>query len=163
MNILIIGKNSYIGNHIDEWLVKSGYTVNQLDVLTDVWKSFDYSGFDAIVHVAGIVHRPDCTDWELYKRVNADMPLEIAQKAKSQGVKQYIYFSTMGVYEIGKELRPSIVRNDTPLLEEGNSMYGRSKLMAEKALNKLHDATFSIAIVRPPSVYGKGCTGGYSW
>ena len=161
MNILIIGKNSYIGNHIDEWLVKSGHTVTQLDVLANAWMSFDYSAFDAIVHVAGIVHRPDCNDWELYKRVNADMPLEIAQKAKSQGVKQYIYFSTMGVYEISKELCPSIVFKDTPLVEDGGSMYGKSKLMAEKALHELHDGTFSVAIVRPPSVYGKGCKGGY--
>lgn len=161
MNILIIGKDSYIGNHIDNWLTQYEHIVTQLDVLTDECKSFDYSGFDAIVHVAGIVHRPDCADWELYKRVNADMPFEIAQKAKAQGVKQYIYFSTMGVYEIGKELRPSIVRKDTPLVGDDGSMYGRSKLMAEKALNELNDATFSIAIVRPPSVYGKGCKGGY--
>lgn len=161
MNILIIGKNSYIGNHIDNWLTQYGHVVTQLDVLTDEWKSFDYSGFDAIVHVAGIVHRPDCTDWELYKRVNADMPLKIAQKAKCQGVKQYIYFSTMGVYKIGKELRPSIVRKNTPVVGDDGSMYGKSKLMAERALNELNDASFSIAIVRPPSVYGKGCKGGY--
>lgn len=161
MNILIIGKNSYIGNHIEEWLTQFGHTVTQLDVLTDVWKSFDYSAFEAIVHVAGIVHRPDCSDWELYKRVNADMPFEIAKKAKNQGVKQYIYFSTMGVYEITKELRPSVVLKDTQLVGNDGSMYSKSKLMAEKALNELHDGTFSVAIVRPPSVYGKGCKGGY--
>lgn len=161
MNILIIGKNSYIGSYIDEWLFNSGHSVKQLDVMSDAWKYFDYSEFEAIVHVAGIVHRPDCNDWELYKRVNADMPLEIAKKAKSQGVKQYIYFSTMGVYKMGKELRPSIVRKDTPLVGDDSSMYGKSKLMAEKALNELNDATFSVAIVRPPSVYGKGCRGGY--
>lgn len=161
MKILIIGRSSYIGDHIDEWLTQYGHVVTQLDVLTDEWKSFDYSDYYAIVHVAGIVHRPDCTDWELYKRVNADMPLEIAQKAKVQGVKQYVYFSTMGVYKMGKELRPSIVRIDTPLVGDDGSMYGKSKLMAEKALNELNDATFSIAIVRPPSVYGKGCKGGY--
>lgn len=161
MNILIIGKDSYIGNHIDEWLTQFGHIVTQLDVLTDEWKSYDYSAFDAIVHVAGIVHRPDCIDWELYKRVNADMPLEIAKKAKEQGVKLYIYFSTMGVYKMGKEFRPSIVRKDTPLVGDVGSMYGKSKLMAEKALNGLNDNTFSVAVVRPPSVYGKGCKGGY--
>jgi len=161
MNVIIIGKNSYIGDHIDYWLQQYGHNVSQLDVLSADWENFDYSGYDAIIHVAGIVHRPDCKDWNLYKKVNTDMPITIATKAKLRGVKQYIYFSTMGVYGIGKKLEPCVVTKDTPLLREGNSMYGASKLMAEDGLAKLQDADFSVAFVRPPSVYGKGCKGGY--
>lgn len=161
MNILIVGKDSYIGNHIDEWLTSKGHQINQLDVLTDEWKSFDYSPYDSIVHVAGIVHRPDCNDWELYKRVNTDMPIEIAKMSKAQGVKQYVYFSTMGVYYADKSLDGCIIDENTPLQKEGNSMYGKSKLMAEEGLQKLQDDTFEVAFVRPPSVYGKGCKGGY--
>lgn len=67
----------------------------------------------------------------------------------------------MGVYKANKELFPSVVSKDTHLLEDGNSMYGKSKLLAERKLNTLQDNTFSISIVRPPSVYGKGCKGGY--
>lgn len=159
MHILIIGKNSYIGNHIDEWLCLHGHQVEQLDVLTDEWKTFDYSPFDAIVHVAGIVHQPKCQDWDLYKRVNTDMPISIATMAKEQGVKQYIFFSTMGVYGVGKKLKRNIIDEQTPLNSE--SMYGKSKLMAEEGLQKLQDGTFHVAFVRPPSVYGKGCKGGY--
>ena len=161
MNILIIGKNSYIGNHIDEWLSRYGHKVAQLDVLTEDWKNYDYSPFDAIVHVAGIVHRPDCKDWELYKRVNTDMPVKIATMAKEQGVKQSIYFSTMGVYQANKKLGASVVDATTPLLSNSSSFYGMSKLMAEEALTKLQEEGFSVAFVRPPSVYGKGCKGGY--
>lgn len=161
MRILIIGKDSYIGNHIDEWLSSRGYEVKQLDVLTDEWKKFDYSPYDSIVHVAGIVHQPKCQDWNLYKRVNTDMPIEIAKMAKSQGVKQYIFFSTMGVYDADKSLKGCVIDENTPLLKEGNSMYGKSKLMAEEGLCKLQDRTFNVAFVRPPSVYGKGCKGGY--
>lgn len=159
MNILIIGKNSYIGNHIDEWLTKHGHKVEQLDVLTEDWNAYDYSPYDAIVHVAGIVHRPDCKDWELYKSVNTDMPISIATIAKEQGVNAYVFFSTMGVYDADKSLFPSIIDEQTPLHSE--SMYGKSKLMAEDGLHKLQDDNFNIAIVRPPSVYGKGCRGGY--
>ncbi len=159
MKILIIGKNSYIGNHIDEWLSKHGHQVTQLDVLTDEWKTCDYSPYDAIVHVAGIVHQPNCQDWELYKRVNTDMPIAIAKMAKEQGVKQYVFFSTMGVYGLGKKLVPNVVDEDTPLLAMG--MYGKSKLMAEEGLMKLQNDSFHIVCVRPPSVYGKGCRGGY--
>lgn len=159
MKILIIGKNSYIGNHIYEWLTQHCYQVTQLDVLTDEWKSYDYIPYDAIVHVAGIVHQPKCQDWELYKRVNTDMPIAIATMAKAQGVKQYVFFSTMGVYGVGKRLKPTVVDANTPL--QADSMYGKSKLMAEKGLAKLQDETFDVAFVRPPSVYGKGCRGGY--
>lgn len=159
MHILIIGKNSYIGNHIDEWLSQHGHQVEQLDVLTDEWKSFDYTPYDVIVHVAGIVHQPKCQDWGLYKRVNTDMPISIATMAKKQGVKQYVFFSTMGVYGVGKKLKRNIIDEQTPLNSE--SMYGKSKLMAEEGLQKLQDGTFCVAFVRPPSVYGKGCKGGY--
>lgn len=159
MNVLIIGRDSYIGNHIDQWLTRKGILVDQLDVLTDEWKCFDYSPYDAIVHVAGIVHRPDCNDWGLYKKVNADMPIEIATMAKKQGVKQYVFFSTMGVYGIGKRLKPTVVDSNSPL--EAENMYGKSKLLAEEGLRKLQDRTFDVAFVRPPSVYGKGCRGGY--
>ena len=159
MRVLIIGKGSYIGNHIDEWLTKYGLSVTQLDVLTDEWKSFDYSFYDSIVHVAGIVHRPDCQDWELYKRVNADMPIAIATMAKEQGVKQYVFFSTMAVYGSGKALVPNITDANSKL--EAKGMYGRSKLMAEEGLAKLQDDHFKVAFVRPPSVYGKGCKGNY--
>lgn len=159
MNILIIGKNSYIGNHIDEWLTKHGHQVTQLDVLTDEWKSYDYSPYDAIVHVAGIVHQPKCQDWELYKRVNTDMPIAIATMAKAQGVKQHVFFSTMGVYGVGKKLLPNVIDKNTSLHPDG--MYGKSKLMAEEGLAKLQDECFDVAFVRPPSVYGKGCRGGY--
>ena len=166
MKILIIGKNSYIGNHIDEWLAKYGHKVVQLDVLTEDWKAYDYSPYDAIVHVAGIVHRPDCQDWKLYHDVNTVMPVQIALQFKSsrslKGLNgQYIFFSTMGVYEAGKKLGPSVVDENTPLLNEGNSMYGRSKVLAEIGLSDLQDGKFNVAIVRPPSVYGKGCKGGY--
>lgn len=159
MYILIIGKNSYIGNHIDEWLSQHGHQVEQLDVLTDEWKTFDYSPYDAIVQVAGIVHQPNCHDWELYERVNTDMPISIATMAKEQGVKQYVFFSTMGVYGVGKKLKQNLIDDQTPL--NSNSMYGKSKLMAEEGLQKLQDGTFTVAFVRPPSVYGKGCRGGY--
>lgn len=43
MNILIIGKNSYIDNNIDRWLFQAGHQVRQLDVRTNEWETYDYS------------------------------------------------------------------------------------------------------------------------
>jgi len=159
MKILIVGKDSYIGNHIDEWLTKSGHKVEQLDAIGEGWKSFDYSSFDSIVLVASIVHRPDCKDWELFKKVNTDLPIQVATLAKQQGVKQFVFFSSMAVYGIGKALSPNIVTKESKLHSE--SMYGKSKLMAEIELAKMQDENFNVAFVRPPSVYGKGCKGNY--
>lgn len=174
MNILIIGKNSYIGNHMDKWLTGKGHQVEQLDVQTDEWKTYDYSPYDAIVHVAGIVHRPNCNDWELYRRVNTEMPIAIATKFRDENLKlrngrkcTYVFFSTMGVYDAGKALDASVVDENSPLLISGNSMYAKSKALSEQGLMALESESkesstgFNIAIVRPPSVYGKGCKGGY--
>lgn len=158
MKVLIIGKNSYIGNHIDEWLTKAGHEIEQLDVLTQDWQNYNYKPYDAIVHVAGIVHRPDCKDWDLYYNVNTRMPIEIAKRFKDAG-KQYIYFSTMGVYDADKSLRGCIIDENSILNTE--FFYGKSKLLAEKGLKELEGDGFNVAFVRPPSVYGKGCKGGY--
>ena len=65
----------------------------------------------------------------------------------------------MGVYGYGKKLKPNIIKENTPLNASG--MYSRSKLMAENGLMKLNDVDFTVACVRQPSVYGKGCKGGY--
>lgn len=163
--ILIVGKNSYIGNHIDKWLSARGHQVCQLDTLTEEWKTYDYSPFDAIVYVAGIVHQPDCMDWKLYKTVNTDMPIIIATRYKNAkklikgGKCFYVYFSTMGVYGISKHLYTNIVDEHTPLMP--TSIYGKSKLMAEQGLSQLQDETFDVTFIRPPSVYGKGCRGNY--
>ena len=159
MKICIIGKNSYIGNHIDEWLTKNGHEVFQLDVLTEDWKAFDYSGFSSIVHVAGIVHQPQCKDESLYHNVNTVMPVTIATRAKEQGVKSYLFLSTMAVFGMPKRLEKNVITAETPMSPIG--LYGQSKAAAEEQVLKLQDEHFNVVVVRPPNVYGKDCRGGY--
>ena len=159
--IIITGENSYIGNHIQSWLEKysTEYDVKQIDVVTDKWINEDFASIDVIIHVAGIVHQPGITDWEIYKRVNVDLPLRIANKAKQSGVKQFIFMSTMAVYGIGKKLYKNVITEKTEL--EPKSMYGKSKYIAEKELMMLADDKFNVSIVRPPNVYGFMCKGNY--
>ena len=161
MKICIIGRNSYIGNHIDEWLTKYGHEVFQLDVLTEDWKSFDYSGWDTIVHVAGIVHQPNCLDAQLYTQVNTEMPIYIAEKFKKSRTSKsaFVFLSTMAVFGVSKRLGRNVIHEDTPTSPTG--LYGKSKLGAEEGLLPLQDEQFDVIIVRPPNVYGKGCRGGY--
>lgn len=159
--ILITGKDSYIGNHVQIWLeqFENQYEVEQLDVQDESWKEYNFSGVDAIVHVAGIVHRPDIKDEGLYNRVNAELPAEIAKIAKAFGVKQFVFLSTMAVFGAGKRLAENIINEGTPI--NPLSLYGSSKYLGECKLNKLEDDNFKVTIVRPPNVYGRGCKGGY--
>lgn len=161
MNILITGKGSYIGAHIKECLENNNHKVYELDMLTDEWKVFDYSPFDAVVHVAAIVHQnAKKSSWDTFYRVNAVLPYEVAKKAKNAGVKQFVFFSSMAVYGQDKMLpKGNEVGINTPL--KPVSMYGKSKFQAEKMLEELCNDNFCVAFVRPPNVYGKGCPGNY--
>ncbi len=161
MKICIIGKNSYIGNHVDEWLTAKGHEVFQLDVQTEDWQAFDYSTFDALVHVAGIVHRPDCQDADLYKRVNTELPIKIANLFKNANSrpKSFVFLSTMAVFGTAKRLKKNVITSSTPTSPLG--LYGKSKKEAEDSLLQMQDKDFKIVIVRPPNVYGKGCKGRY--
>lgn len=161
MRICIIGKNSYIGNHLDEWLSARGYEIYQLDVLDENWEKHDLSCYDIIIHVAGIVHQPYCQDPVLYNKVNTEMPICIAEKfKKSRTTKSvFVFLSTMAVFGVSKRLGRNVIHEDTPTFPTG--LYGKSKLSAEDGLLPLQDDNFDVIIVRPPNVYGNGCRGGY--
>ena len=91
MKVAIIGKDSYIGNAIQEYILKEyQYDVVQFDVQNCPIESFDFSDVDTVVHVAAIVHRPDVEDYSVYKKVNTDLPYNTAILAKKQGVKHFV-------------------------------------------------------------------------
>ena len=155
--VLITGENGYIGKHIQQWLQNQAdsYDVTMLSVRTEEWRNASFRGVDVVVHAAGIVHQPNLTDWEIYKKTNVDL----AKKAKQEGVQQFIFFSTMAVYGKGKRLSVNIIDEKTEISPVG--LYGKSKYSAEQELLKLQSVDFKVVIVRPPNVYGKGCKGGY--
>lgn len=162
MNVLIAGKNSYIGTHIGQMLLDTepGARVTYLSVRDEGWKGMDLSGFDAVVFAAAIVHRKDITDPEVYHRVNALLPYEFAKKAKAEGVRKFLFLSTAGVYGVEKGLpRANIITAQTPLAPV--LPYDRSKLEGERLLQTLEDEKFLLSIVRTINVYGVGCPGNY--
>ena len=161
--MIITGADSYIGSHIQSYILSHDrtFSVEQLDVTDHKWQDFDFSGFDAVVHVAAIVHRKDIADWDCYRRVNVDLTAQIARKARSQGVRQFVFLSSMAVYGAEKSLsaQKSVIAADSA--PAPTTMYGRSKLLAEQALGEMESEGFRVAIVRPPNVYGPGCRGSY--
>lgn len=154
--VLITGINSYIGTSFENWISKwpDKYRVDSIDVRNDAWKEKSFQGYDVVFHLAAIVHVKEY-DIDKYFRVNRDLALEIALKAKQEGIKQFVFLSTMGVYgtETGHITKDTEPKPKTP--------YAKSKYEAEKLLNELNDTEFKVAVLRPPIVYGKDCRGNY--
>lgn len=156
--ILITGKNSYIGTKFKEWVVQwpDKYEVTEISVRGEDWKKADFSLYDSVLHVAGTVHTKENKDnINLFYRVNRDLTIEIANKAKNEGIQQFIFMSTMNVYGVST----GIITKDT--LCNPKTAYGKSKLEAENLLLELQDGKFNISIVRPPMVYGPNTVGNY--
>lgn len=162
--ILIAGQNSYIGTSLQRWLMKqpTRYQVDTMGMKDGAWTSRDFSGYDVIVHVAAIVHqKEDASMEEVYDRVNRELPLRVAERAKAQGVKQFIFLSTMAVYgEEGKIGQNVVINRATPT--NPKTLYAMSKLAAEQGLNEMADDRFRVTVLRPPMVYGPECPGNYA-
>ncbi|MGN0402295.1 MAG: NAD-dependent epimerase/dehydratase family protein [Acetatifactor sp.] len=164
--VLITGANSYIGTNFENWVKEYGaaITTETQDMIGDAWKERDFHGYDTVFHVAGIAHADVGMVTEeqkaLYYKVNTDLTIQCAQKAKADGVKQFIFMSSIIVYGesagIGKE---KVITKETPL--KPANFYGDSKVKAEEGLQKLVDENFKVVILRPPMIYGKDSKGNY--
>lgn len=156
--ILITGANSYIGVSFESYMRRfpGDYQVDTLDVIGEGWRQADLSGYDAIFHVAGIAHQKETAEnASLYYKVNRDLAVEIAQKAKADGVGHFVFMSSMSVYGMDSGVITPATR------PEPVSHYGKSKLEAEAALEEMRDESFAVAVLRPPMVYGKNCRGNF--
>jgi len=157
-NILITGKNSYVGTSVEKWLQQypDTYKIDTLDMLDPDWINFDFSKYDVVFHVAGIAHMKEKRkNKDLYFKVNRNLAIEVARKAKESGVRQFIFMSSMSVYG----LLTGVITKDT--VPKPKTYYGKSKYEAELEINNLNDENFSVVILRPPMIYGEGSPGNY--
>lgn len=164
MKILITGKTSYVGNSIARWLLKNGFQESEVSFLSlreESWKEQSFQNVDTIVHCAALVHKNQAEHaLEEYKKINTELTGELAAKAKADGVGQFVFMSTKGVYGKRKSCYGEvIVDENTPL--KPFRKYGVSKYEAEKLLQQMEDDTFKVAIIRSPLIYGNNCTGNY--
>ena len=164
--ILITGAGYFVGKsvqkHLEKWPEK--YNVTAVGTKDGEWKEMDFSSFDTVYHVAGLAHSDVGNVTEEVKRkyyaVNCDLAIDVAKKAKAEGVKQFIFMSSAIVYgdsaPIGVE---KMITRETPY--QPANFYGDSKVQAEKGLLPLSSDSFKVVILRCPMIYGKEGKGNF--
>lgn len=160
--VLITGAGSYVGESVRKYITENTdeILVDVIDTFGNNWKAADYSQYDCIYHVAGIAHvNADPKLEQLYYKVNRDLTIEIATYAKKNGVKHFIFMSSMIVFHESKKLISEVVTKDTE--PKPNGFYGDSKLQAENGLRQLVDENFKVCILRPPMIYGPNSKGNF--
>lgn len=159
-NVLIIGKNSYIGKsfkyYIDENLYED-INITMIGASDGSWRNMNFEHFDTVLLLSAIVHQMETRkNIDLYYKINHKLAVEIATFAKVNSVKHFIFMSTASVYN------PKTTRVTLKTKPDPKTHYGCSKLLAENDIIKLISDDFKISIVRPPMIYGVGCKGNYS-
>lgn len=165
--VLITGAHSYIGESFEKYAKEfypSNFNIDTIDMIDGTWKKIDFSDYDAVFHVAGIAHadvgRVSEEIKKKYYAVNTDLAIDVAKKSKADGVRQFVFMSSMIVYgeSAGYGQSRIITRNTRPAPA---NFYGDSKWQADKGIRMLADTNFNVTVLRPPMIYGKGSKGNY--
>lgn len=157
--ILITGKNSYIGISVKNWLLQTPdkYEVDTIDLRNPEWINEDFSKYDVVLHTAGIAHVSRKRKLkELYFKVNTELTLNVAKKAKIEGVYQFIFMSSIIVYGSKNEVITNLTQ------PKPDNFYGESKLLAESGLKEIISENFKVVIIRSPMIYGFKSKGNYT-
>ncbi|NLJ61211.1 MAG: NAD-dependent epimerase/dehydratase family protein [Firmicutes bacterium] len=170
---LVTGATGFIGSRIADQLMLGGVSVQYLvrsnhdglSTMTDHVIVGDIrdpavarkatSGVDTVLHFAAAVHRRATEDE--FRSMNVEGTRNIAQAAAANGVDHFVFASSVSVYGSGNVIfnEDSQCKPDTP--------YGRSKLMAEEALEAVAEETgMDATILRLSTVYGEGEPGNIS-
>ncbi|WPU65692.1 UDP-glucose 4-epimerase GalE [Peredibacter starrii] len=173
MRILVTGGAGYIGSHTVRDLINSGHTVTVLDNLSKghqeavdprasfivgnlsnqdlIIRTLQAHKIEVVMHFAGLtdvresVHEP-----YKYYFTNFSLTLNLLSAMIKAGVKNLVYSSSAAIYG-NPDLIP-IVENEHP---EPITPYGRSKLMAETAIEDFsHAYNLNYIILRYFNVAG---------
>lgn len=155
--VMLVGIGGYIGGKFTEYIKKNypDWQVDAVDSMNMKWAEADFSGYDAVYNVSGLAHaNARQGSEELYYQVNGQLPIDVAEKAKAEGVPLFVQMSSQIVYGDMSGLGEEKMITAATVPSEP-TIYGKSKMMAERGLQQLVDDTFQVAIMRPPLIYSE--------
>ena len=170
--ILVTGDRGYIGPVLVRKLLDLGHQVvgfdagyfddcflvePQLDyeqITGDLRDFMDLglNGFDAIIHLAGLSNDP-LGEFEssLTEEINFQAAVDLVKKAKSAGVRRFVYASTQSIYGLSdtEEELDEYKSVKNPL-----TAYAKTKWMAEQFIVSQNSEEFQTVCFRPSTVFG---------
>ncbi len=178
--ILVTGATGFVGRALASELVANGSQVKALvrkvstylpveieQVVVDLGEiegegsmKATVSGVDVVVHAAARVHMMQdrsANPLAEFRKLNRDTTLTLAELAADEGVKRFVFLSSIGVN--GNNSVKPFSEKDTPNPQEP---YAISKYEAEQGLLVLAKKTgMQVVIIRPPLVYGPNAPGNF--
>lgn len=157
--LMITGASGFIGtNFIEKY--KNKYNIIQVDLLKIKPEEIEFKNIDTVLHLAALVHQMNGAPREKYFEINTELTKKVAEAAKKNEVKHFIFYSTVKVYGYDGDLHNhNFILNEHSLCNPVNDPYGESKWEAEKILREMETDNFIVSVIRPPMVYGKGVKG----
>jgi nucleoside-diphosphate-sugar epimerase len=165
VKVLVTGASGFLGSHVAERLYgRDGVELRLLLRRTSSLRYLDATSFervdgdmrdanslrravegiDTVIHLGGLVSALREAE---YQEVNALGTAVLVKAARDAGVRRFVYVSSLAA--LGPSFDGTIPETPHPI-----SPYGRSKLAGEYPVLAEKDA-LSVAIVRPPVVYGE--------
>lgn len=157
--LMVTGASGFIGtNFIERY--KEKYNIVSVDLLKVKPEEIEFKDVDTVLHLAALVHQMNGAPREKYFEINTELTRKIAEAAKKNKVKQFVFYSTVKVYGYDGDLyNHNFVLNEYSKCNPINDPYGESKWEAEKILREIESGNFIVSVIRPPMVYGKGVKG----
>jgi len=97
MKLLLTGSSGFIGSYFQS-NYGDKYDISTFSFQNDNFHKLDLNQVNTIIHLSALVHQMGGADENEYKRINVDNTIALAQKAKQNGVKQFIFMSSVKVY-----------------------------------------------------------------
>ena len=115
---------------------------------------------DCVVHTAGRAHvlKQESNALELFREANTHATLNLARQAAAQGVKRFVFISSIGVNGASTSTFP-FSESSEPV---PHADYATSKLEAEIGLLQIAEQSeMNVVIIRPPLVYAAHAPGNF--